>query len=109
MKAEIYAINGRISFVGEPEYIRDEIIEQIMESLGQTICRLYRKKVQEVESPSKGLVVFRVEGEEVGRVQHDVNEIRYRVMHPEMSLDDLSEGNRMSIERAQEFLDTISA
>ncbi|MFH1710919.1 MAG: hypothetical protein ABH840_01255 [Nanoarchaeota archaeon] len=106
---EIYAINGRISFEGWAEYWRDETIEQMRDSIKNEIKELYRRKPQEFKDPVKCLVMFYVSGEEVGRVQHDLYGISYRVMHPRMGVDDFLADNKRFIEKNRKFRDTISA
>jgi len=109
MKAEIYAINKRIPLIGWDKDELEEHRDLMRTSIGQTIRGLYRERVQIAESTEKGLMIFNVQGEEVGRVQYYSDGVSCRIMHPEMSLDDLYEGNKMSIERAQKFLRRISA
>ncbi|MBU4086550.1 MAG: hypothetical protein KKB21_03160 [Nanoarchaeota archaeon] len=87
-----WVVNSRISFDGWAEYERDEVFGMMQESITGVISKLYGRTPQRVNDSRNNLVVFCVHGEEVGRVQQDLGGLSYRVLHPEMSLDDLFSG-----------------
>jgi len=99
MKAEIYAINRRIPLNGWDKDERDWYAKLVRGSIRYEANELYGKDPQVINDSANNLVIFRVGGEEVGRVQHDLVGIRYHLRHPGMGVDDFLADNERFIGR----------
>jgi len=109
MRSEIYAINGRISFVGFDKDEIDETIKLVRGSIRYEANELYGKDPQVINDSANNLVVFRIRGEEIGRVQHNLVGIRYHLRHPGIGVDDFLAESKRFVERDRRFLERISA
>jgi hypothetical protein len=79
----------RVSLMGKPEYERDELIDLVHKVVHDNIEALYNTVPQIIRSSKDRRIIFYVRGSEVGRVEHDLQEILARIHLPERDIDSI--------------------